>query len=168
VILPMPDGWEDRSACCKVFLLRFQGVCPDPWRGDPQTVLLGYSGGNFGSPRNVRFTLEGNLPTLNVGLVVEHPYAQKWAGPVLVPGKPFDVQVAIHPGMGPGGIMWRSDERSAWSSMRGESPRGAELSGWTIEWKLGHDLCGPHDKPFTGDKLHVAWSSGTSHVANQV
>ena len=165
VTLPMPDGWEDRTATCQILLMRFRGVCPAPWPGDPQTLLLGYSGGNFGSPRNVRFTLEGARPTLNVGLVVEHPYAQKWTGPVLSPGAPFDVQVAIHPGMGPGGIMWRRDEQSAWSSMVSESPRGAERNGWTIQWKLGHDVCGPQDKPFTGEGLRVTWSIGEGSLA---
>ena len=147
--------------------MRFRGVCPDPWSGDPQTILVGYSGGNFGSPRNVRFTLEGARPTLHAGLVVEHPYAQTWAGPVLTPGEPFDLQVAIHPGMGPGGVMWRPYENAAWTSMASESPRGAEQNGWTIEWKLGHDVCGPHDRPFTGSGLQVTWSIGRSCLADQ-
>ncbi len=164
VVLPMPDGWEDRDEKCQIFLLRFRGVCPRPWSGKPQTMLLGYSGGNFGSPRNCTFILSGPEPRLHVGLVVEHPYAQQWSGPTLKPGEPFDLQVAIHPGMGPGGILWRADEQSPWSSMTSESPRGAERAGWTIQWKVGHNVCGPEDRPFTGDDLSITWSIGSSRL----
>ena len=101
---------------------------------------------------------------MNVDLVVDHPYVQKWWGPELSPGEPFDVQIAIHPGMGPGGIMWRSDEQSPWCSMYSASPRGAERNGWTIQWKLGHDVCGPDDKPFTGNDLAVTWAIGSSRL----
>ncbi len=43
-----------------------------------------------------------------------------WLGPVLPPDKPFEIQIAAHTGMGPGGLLWRWDDE--WGSVRTRCP----------------------------------------------
>ncbi|MDP2858925.1 MAG: hypothetical protein Q8P50_13240 [Bacillota bacterium] len=51
-----------------------------------------------------------------------------WLGPVITAGEAFSVQVAMHTGMGPGGLLWRWDDSWPWSSLLGATPWGAERS----------------------------------------
>lgn len=62
-----------------------------------------------------------------------------WHGPSL-PAGPFRIQFALHSGMGPGGLLWRWDDDSPWSSLAGASPWGAERLKWPHNWTFGEGL----------------------------
>ncbi len=87
-----------------------------------------------------------------------------WTGPTLSPGNPFSIQVAIHTGMGPGGILWRWDDDAPWSSFTAASPWGAERLPWPSRWSVGHGQRGPADRPFQGRGLHVSWYGQQLHL----
>jgi hypothetical protein len=79
-----------------------------------------------------------------------------WLGPTFAPGEPFDFQLLIHGGMGPGGIICRTTPDAAWSSLASASPWGAERLTWPARWCVGHSQAGAHDRPFKGSHLTVA------------
>jgi hypothetical protein len=78
-----------------------------------------------------------------------------WTGPTLAPGEPFSLQLAVHTGMGPGGLLWRWDEASLWSSLVGATAWGAERLTWPKKWQLGYGQYGPQSSPFVGERLEV-------------
>jgi hypothetical protein len=76
-------------------------------------------------------------------------------GPKLEEKRPFSIQVAIHVGMGPGGFLWRWDDDSPWSSMRGPTAWGAERLRWPTQWQIGHGQSDPNSQPFRGNNLQI-------------
>ena len=85
-----------------------------------------------------------------------------WTGPTLASDRPFSLQVALHSGMGPGGLLWRWDERSPWSSLNGASAWGVERLPGTSSCSVGHAQRGQQDRPFRGEQLSVAWQTLSS------
>jgi hypothetical protein len=83
-----------------------------------------------------------------------------WLGPALRAGEPFDIQLLLHSGMGPGGIMCRSGSEVAWSSLESASAWGAEQLDWPSQWSVGHGQAGTDDAPFKGSDLVVSTSVG--------
>ncbi|NQW09910.1 MAG: hypothetical protein HQ481_08545 [Alphaproteobacteria bacterium] len=81
-----------------------------------------------------------------------------WLGPPVAPGERFDIQLALHGGMGPGGMLWRWSDAAPWSSLRGASATGAETLGAVDHWCVGHAAGGAEDRPFLGDDLKV-WTT---------
>ena len=81
-----------------------------------------------------------------------------WLGPALAAGAPFDIQLALHGAMGPGGLLWRWNEASPWSSLRGASAQGVERSAAVTAWTVGHTAVAPTDRPFLGSDLRV-WTA---------
>ena len=79
-----------------------------------------------------------------------------WLGPELAAGAPFDLQLALHAEMGPGGIMWRAGDGAPWSSLAAASPWGAERLGPLDCWAIGHGQAGPGDRPFRGEGLSIS------------
>lgn len=68
-----------------------------------------------------------------------------WFGPSLgTAGERFDLQVALHLDMGPGGVLWRAGDDDPWSSLTSSSPWGVERLRWPLSWSdgavLGQDL----------------------------
>jgi len=86
-----------------------------------------------------------------------------WHGPTLTGGQRFSVQVAIHTGMGPGGMLWRRSDALPWSSLAAASPWGAERLSWLKKWSVGHDRGEPRDKPFRGNDLNVRHYASALH-----
>ncbi|MEJ0037801.1 MAG: hypothetical protein WDO68_17285 [Gammaproteobacteria bacterium] len=101
----------------------------------------------FPNPYEYRFDIlrgtQGDRPTvqvwvdllssrLNVTLQLEGvDLAQHWLGPVIdFKQAPMDIQIAFHPGMGPGGVLWRWNDSSPWSSMETTSASGLEALQW--------------------------------------
>jgi hypothetical protein len=78
-----------------------------------------------------------------------------WYGPELGIDIEFDLQLAIHCGMGPGGIMWRENDTAAWTSLVSASAWGAERLTWPDFWTIGGGKSGPGDRPFNGRDLAV-------------
>jgi hypothetical protein len=61
-----------------------------------------------------------------------------WSGPNVPPGPAVDIEVAIHSGMGPGGVLWRlGGADRTWSSMTTASATGFEDLPWCGRWSLG-------------------------------
>ena len=76
-------------------------------------------------------------------------------------GEPFDLQVALHGGMGPGGVLMRATDHAPWSSLDGASASGAEALPNLPTWTVGHGDGGADDRRFLGRDLRV-W---TAHAA---
>ena len=159
---PIQPGVTDISSYAQrwagVTLWRFRGACPADAPPEAQTLLCAWS--DLEGPPICWIGLEQRSLTLSVHLAPEAGGGEQiWHGPDLAPGQPFDVQVAIHTGMGPGGVLWRRDDQSPWSSMRSTSARGAERATWPEYWALGHSQSGPSDRPFLGSDLQAEWAS---------
>ena len=76
-----------------------------------------------------------------------------WHGPAIAAGSPFDIQLLIHRGMGPGGLMYRLAADAPWSSLSAASAWGAERLDWPERWVVGHGQDGPADRAFLGRDL---------------
>lgn len=134
--------------------LRLRGE-PGP-EGGEQTLVSGWQG--WEGPAAIRVTLEGNPSRIVVELVPEAGLgAQRWLGPIVDTTRPLDHEIAIHAGMGPGGVLCRRPG-GPWSSLRSSSARGAERLHWPDRWAVGHGQSGPTDAPFAGADLTVEWS----------
>lgn len=55
---------------------------------------------------------------------------QYWTGPAIDYAGPISLQLAFHPGMGPGGMLYRQDRQAHWSSMLSSSASGLETYEW--------------------------------------
>jgi hypothetical protein len=91
-----------------------------------------------------------------------------WFGPSLEPGEPFDLQIAIHAGMGPGGVLWRANDSAAWSSLSSASSWGAEKLNWPARWSVGFGKGGASDRPFQGQNLAAAVLLPAGKTSQQV
>jgi hypothetical protein len=150
-----PKG-EHPSAGQWLTTWRFSGVLRDARRnGTRQTLLCGWEI-REGMP-TVWIGLTGCPHHLMVQLIPESGYGiQAWFGPVVRPDQPFDLQIAVHTGMGPRGILYRDNDTSPWSSCDGTSSKGAEGLTWPSNWTIGCGLSGPSDEPFLGESLRVS------------
>ena len=63
--------------------------------------------------------------------------------------------LALHPGMGPGGILYRRDDSAPWSSLSSTSPKGTEDLTWPCKWSIGMRFGNPSDQPFFGNGLQI-------------
>jgi len=107
------------------------------------------------------------LPSLWVGLsgrdrkltVTLAPEAGRsphyWFGPALGAGEQFDVELAVHRGMGPGGIIWRPGPDAPWTTLRSASSWGAERLRTPQQAWVGHGPRGGGDTPFCGAALEI-------------
>ena len=145
--LAMPQG------SVPLAVWRFTG---EPVVEDEEQTLL--SGSNFmDGPPTVWIGLEGGSQRIVVRLQpVSGSGVDTWTGPVIETDLPFDFQIAMHAGMGPGGVLYREDDSAEWSSMKSSSARGAELLMWPARWLVGHGPSGKLDAPFTGIGLQVS------------
>jgi hypothetical protein len=141
---------------------RFTGVTPVTG-GTAQTLLSGWN-------------RDAALPPLWIGLigpemrlgVLLAPVAGRsphlWYGPALQPGQQFDIQVALHRRLGPGGLLWRQSGDAPWSSLQGASAWGIERLPPMSEWSIGRSKDDPDDRPFRGEGLQ-AWSNGSEPLS---
>ena len=91
-----------------------------------------------------------------------------WHGPALPAGAPFELELLLHAGMGPGGLLCRADADAPWSSLRGASPWGLERLNWPSLWSIGQDQAGPGDRAFLGEDLTVIVSEVLSVTAQVI
>ena len=130
-------------------VFRFRGVAGDshPDAAD-QTLVCGADANEGVDP--LWIGLDGDSGRLKVHLVpVSGDGWQVWEGPLLKPGTPFDFQVALHPGMGPGGVLYREHPSSQWSTLSSTSSRGSQGLR-PVNWFVGEGFSGPTDRPFAG------------------
>jgi len=135
---------------------RFAGIMPAPGYRAPQTLLHAWSPGPCLGP--LWIGLQGGEQRLCVSISDAPGHSPHlWHGPVRAPGESFDFQIALHTGMGPGGVLWRPNDRAPWSSLHAASPWGAERLQWPQLWTVGHARGGPDDRPFMGRDLRAWW-----------
>jgi hypothetical protein len=147
-------GAIDALADDPLLAWRFSGVADAGDDGRPQTLLAAWSPGPALAPLWIGLT--GRTRRLTVTLAPQAGRSPHyWFGPELGPGG-FDIQLALHAGMGPGGVMWRAGDDGAWSSLAGASAWGVERLHFPARWSVGHGKGGPDDGPFRGADLAVA------------
>jgi hypothetical protein len=148
--LTMPDAANPMIAW------RFSGETPSSG-GAAQTLLSAWNSGNALPP--LWIGLIG--PEMRLGVLLA-PVAGRsphlWYGPALEPGCSFDLQIALHRNLGPGGMLWRVGDNAPWSSLQGASAWGIERLPAMAEWSLGMSKDDPTDRPFRGTNLQ-AWCS---------
>jgi len=156
--IPKDDGSgtpEDSSASGRTSLIiwRFTGEAAEA--EDDQTLLSGSS--FMDGPPSVWVGLQGGSRRVTVKLQpVPGAGAEVWTGPAVRAMQPFDFQVAIHAGMGPGGVLHRDADASEWSTMWSSSARGAELLTLPPRWTVGHGRSGAAEMPFIGANLRIS------------
>lgn len=150
----------------RIVSLRFKGTAAPAGESAAQTLLAAFDPGAAGALAPLWIGVCGTEQRLTV---IVGPEARRsphyWHGPSLLPGQPFDLQLVLHAGMGPGGILWRVGEHAPWSSLAAASPWGVERLGWPAHWSVGRASRGLDDQPFRGADLDV--SSALSEVRAQ-
>jgi hypothetical protein len=153
---PVCGERESETTRVRMVAIRFSGRCPSGGGGEAQTLLCGWNPGPTLAP--LWIGLKG--PERRVGVLLSPAPGRSphlWLGPALSPGEPFEIEVAIHGGMGPGGLLWRWNVAAPWSSLVAASPWGAERLVWPTRWSVGHDQRGAVGRPFRGRDLQVTW-----------
>jgi len=142
-----------------VMAWRFKGRATSEPAGTPQTLLTAWSSGPDLAPLWVGLT--GADQRLTVQMSPQpgrSPHG--WYGPSIAAGEPLDFQLVVHGGMGPGGVLWRSDEQTAWTSLSSASSWGAERLADRTSWSVGFGKGGDEDFPFRGEALQVTFWTG--------
>lgn len=135
---------------------RFQGHATADEEGAPQTLLSAWNVGSGLTPLWIGLIgCEQRLGVLLSPQAGRSPHL--WTGPTLTVDEPFLLQLAFHTGMGPGGLLWRWDDESPWSSLKGASTWGLERLTWPGQWSVGQGPRGTGDRPFRGHRLRVTW-----------
>ncbi len=102
---------------------RFSGLCPPAGEGDAQTLLSGWDVSPALAPLWIGLSgPENRLCVLLSPTPGRSPHL--WYGPVLPPDQPFAVQVALHTGMGPGGLLWKGRPQRVGCRSRGGRHNG--------------------------------------------
>jgi hypothetical protein len=134
-----------------IVALDIRGRSSDERIASAQTLVAGSNDGSGLSPLWVG--LRGPHQQLFVSLA---PMAgrspQLWRGPEIGLGRPFGIQLALHTGMGPGGLLWRATESAPWSSLLSSAQWGLESITWPRRWSVGRD---PRGRIFRGSDLRV-------------
>src|SRR5262249_51260537 len=147
----LPDGhiqapvrFPGNDAQC--LLLRFRGRAASAGISGIQTLLSTW-GADALAPLWIGLRGEDQRLTVivNPEMGRSPPY---WSGPGIKFAKGFDIQLMLHAGMGPGGIMFR--EADGWTSLASASPWGLERLKPSQGWIIGHGQGGPNDCSFQG------------------
>ena len=136
---------------------RFEGITADAADGTPQTLLSMWNAG----PQLAPFWIGLMGAEQRVALLLSPEPGRSpryWLGPTLEAGQPFAIQIALHTGMGPGGLLWRWRNDTPWSTMRNANAWGAERLAWQPTWSMGHDQRGKPGRPFRGEALRATFA----------
>jgi hypothetical protein len=141
----------------RILGLRFSGRAAVAGDGSAQTLLSAFR-------PDLQMPLWIGLRGIDQRLtVIVGPEARRsphyWYGPAVTAGAPFDLQLVIHTGMGPGGFLYRGAGKASWSSLDAASAWGAERLVWPERWSVGHAARGLVDQPFRGSNLtaSISW-----------
>lgn len=86
-----------------------------------------------------------------------------WIGPDVPPDSMFDLHLAFHADMGPGGVLYRHHQDQHWTSFSAATAKGISEIAWPSRWVIGHGQGGTKDRPYMGRKLDCqAWVSHRS------
>ncbi|MDB5378700.1 MAG: hypothetical protein JWR00_3146 [Rubritepida sp.] len=92
---------------------------------------------------------EGRLPTVWIGLrgpeqrlcvilaAAPGRSPSYWFGPALGAGEAFALELLLHGGMGPGGVLCRTSPDAPWNSLRSAASWGPERIDWPMRWHAG-------------------------------
>ncbi|WP_439580097.1 metallophosphoesterase family protein [Elioraea sp.] len=165
VALPAADRWTrlapgDQPALAagpasaeRTLALRFSGIAAPERTAAPQTLFAAREPSALPA---LWIGLRGATQRLTVFMRPEPGRSPHlWLGPTVVPGQHFDIEMLVHAGMGPGGVLWRDAARGVWSSLAGASAWGAERLPWPPRWIVGHGG-DPQDEPFAGTMRTVS------------
>ncbi|MBL8129225.1 MAG: hypothetical protein JNM64_16435, partial [Chloroflexia bacterium] len=78
-----------------------------------------------------------------------------WTGPALPTGAPFHLQMLFHPGMGPGGLLWRPAPDAPWTSLTCASAWGLARVPATEHLSVGCGKGSADDRAWLGAELRV-------------
>ncbi len=153
--VPPPEQWpalgDANFGEDKIVAFRFTGQAAVPGTSTAQTFLSAY---RRGTRAPLWIGLSGPEQRLTAILEPEPGRSPHyWHGPSLQAGASFDIQLLVHPGMGPGGLLYRLATDAPWSSLSAASAWGAERLVWPGQWSVGHGQGGPEDRAFLGRNL---------------
>ncbi|MFE2038512.1 metallophosphoesterase family protein [Streptomyces scopuliridis] len=77
-----------------------------------------------------RFGIDCAVDRFTLELELDGVGRQRWVGPTADCGTQISIELALHPGMGPGGMLYRHNGNSRWSSMESSSASGLESYSW--------------------------------------
>ena len=170
-------NWPPRLPPSRIWRPLSAGTQPAPVRGYPEggpplvaCRFAGRTAAQAGPAQTwlATWTDDAALPALWIGLtgrsqrltvvVGARPGRSPhyWFGPAVATDAVFDMQVALHGDMGPGGFLWRRADGDPWSSLSGASAWGAERVVWPDRWSVGHGKAGVGETPFLGHGLGVS------------
>jgi hypothetical protein len=132
--------------------LRLTGQSAKTDTASAQTIFTAFAPGSIAP---FWLGLRGPKQTLTV-IVGRDPGRSPsyWFGPDLPAGDSFDIDVAVCPDMGPGGLLYRHHDTAHWSSFNSATARGLERLSWPRHWAIGYGQGGAKDRPFRGAALN--------------
>ncbi|MFK7800893.1 MAG: metallophosphoesterase [Anaerolineae bacterium] len=149
-----PSKLDQTQQSAQFTAFEISGFCSSDQNGTPQTFLCTDHNGSALS--SIWVGLRGKQNQLCVLIIPEPGRSPRfWLGPQLKAGERFNIQLGLHSGMGPGGILWRWNENSPWSSLVGTTAWGVEKIEWPTQWYLGQDQYGEDSRPFRGANLAI-------------
>jgi len=156
--LPPVEQWQalDEAGIGngRIVALRFTGRAAVDGASTAQTFL---STLRPGSRAPLWIGLRGPEQRLAVILELEPGRSPRyWLGPAITAGALFDIQLLVHPDMGPGGLLYRLAADAPWSSLSTASAWGPERLDWPTRFGIGHGPEGPEDRAFLGRDLAVS------------
>lgn len=159
---PLQGQVTPKKGDTPIYFFEISGSTGDGSDGTPQTLVSAWNQGGALAPLWVGLQgQEQRLVVLLAPAAGRSPHL--WVGPELPPDKPFSLQLALHTGMGPGGLLWRQNDmqhaQTPWSSLCGASAWGVERLTWPAQWSVGHAQRGAADRPFRGTDLQVHWQA---------
>jgi hypothetical protein len=145
-----PVSLENLSSSVRIWDI--QGIVL-PSRNDAQTFVSGWN--DVGLPA-FWFGLIGPELRLSVLLAPQPGRSPHlWFGPTVPAGESIGFQVMLHPGMRPGGLLWRWSADEPWSSLNGASAWGLERLPPIANVSIGHASASVEDRPFLGSYLNI-------------
>ncbi len=146
---PFPEAGGSEAAVVRRF--RFSGTVRGV-AGERQTLLCGWNKGEQ------RATLEVALDHGDavVDLVPRPGDApRRWRSRATVAARNAGFELALHPAMGPGGLLFRAGPDAPWTSLDSAGAIGMAQMPWPDQWRTGTGASGADDAPFRGRNLIV-------------
>jgi hypothetical protein len=137
----------------RIVELRIRGLMPETAHAPAQTLFSAFDPERIAplwlglrGPRQTLTLIPGREPGRS---------PHYWVGPNLAAGQAFDIDIALHAGMGPGGVLYRMHGDNRWTSFDAASATGLDRLVWPAQWSVGHGQGGAADRAFMGRELQV-------------
>lgn len=154
----LPEETPQKELVSQTEMLEFRinAVLETEKKAD-QTLVCGWGWWDTIGPADIWIGIERGTNRLVMRMVPKAGWGtQQWWGPVLPANTPINGHLALHRGMGPGGVLWCDRNKTDnWTSLFSYSPWGAEQLIGSDKWSVGHGASGSMDKPFLGSSLSV-------------